>query len=689
MVSQIGVLLMTFFQFYFFQYRIFNDHGLTHPLLDKIIRGLYKSGVFDSIVFPLASLFAIVLFTLSQEGKKSTKINIKRAYVNTGIGVIGLLTISVFVKEFNGYLYMVLYISMLLLIINGLSKFRRVFNKSPISDRFNLENKVFDQPTELIENELSVNIPMKYVHKYKRRGGEFIPLMKQGYVNIVAPNRATMILGKPGSGKSYSFNEEFLKQHIMKCFAIANYDFKFPTLTNAAYNYYLTYGKNYQSKYGKKVDFRTICIADPRYSDRCNPVKPELISTKPDAMDAIYTIFYNIDKKSAVKPDFFQMSAMSLTSAVLWFLKLYENGKYCSIPHMIEFLQRKDSDILPILASYPELYYFTSSFSDALEKEAFEQLSGQTASARIPLGKMATDELFWVMTDPDDTGVDLRINRKEAVTILNIANHPSSQKANSPALGLYMSQLAKLVNEQGRVPCNFHVDELPTIYINGLDNLIATARSNKVCTTLAFQDYSQLKRDYGSEIAESIWGTIDNIISGKVSPETAGKINKAIGKVEFETTSVSLNKDSSESRSSRSMDLIPTEAICQLSQGEFVGVLSDTFDQHLDKKIFRGFVSPDKSDLGNKEVPMVYPDLTAELLAENTKKIQTEIDNIIKEELSRINLANNNDAPGQDISMDSEGPFQQSPFTEDMLEDYFPEDQTVLEIHSALVEPKA
>ena len=331
------------------------------------------------------------------------------------------------------------------------------------------------------------------------------------------------------------------------------------------------------------------------------------------------------------------MSAMSITVATLWFLRNYKDGIYCSFPHLIEMIQQPDEKLLVILDSYPDLRYFTSAFTDALQKESFEQLSGQTASARIPLGKCATDEMFWVMTDPDNTGVNLKVNLPEEVTILNIANNPETQKTNAPALGLYLSQSAKLINDHGRVPCAFHVDEFPTTYIHGLNTLIATARSNKVCTVLSAQDYTQLILEYGKEVADSIFNTIDNIIAGKVAIDTAKKISEAVGKINYTTQSISINQDNTSTSFNTQRDyIVPPEDISQLSQGEFCGIVSDTYKQKIDLKAFRGDVNPPKDNMTGVSFPMVYPDLTQEMLKENVLKIQTQINELVDEEMNRI-----------------------------------------------------
>lgn len=474
---------------YFHYYNDFVALGLRGNFSDRFLEVLIKTKIFNS---PIYSKFGIVLmtvfFVLFDKGKKTIEMDkskaIQNALFSTALFFMTALLPNIIPYMF---LYLIFIIITYTYLIKSYTTINRLLDKSTMNDRFNQENKIFPQTTEKYENELSINIPFKFIEKYEKKGSgpnqTMVPVYTYGYINIVAPDRASLILGKPGSGKSYSFNEEFIKQSIMKGFSLINYDYKFPTLTNIAYNYYLRYQDSYKKHPGKER-FAVINLDDPRYSDRCNPLHRDLLETQPQAIDAVYTIFYNIDKKLATKQDFFQMSAMSITSAALWFLRMYKDGKYCSFPHLVELIQQPDEKLLKILDSYPELRYFTSAFTDALQKESFEQLSGQTASARIPLGKCATPEMFWVMTDPDNTGINLRVNRPEEVTILNIANNPETQKVNAAGLGLYMSQAAKLINKPERVPCLFHVDELPTIFINGLDNLIATGRSNKIAVVL-------------------------------------------------------------------------------------------------------------------------------------------------------------------------------------------------------------
>lgn len=634
--SQILILLLILTDIYFNAYSLFKDN-YNYEILLRYTLFLYEKGLLVQPYPRFIIILLAILFVMTDKSKKNTELNKSTVFINVAISSL-LFIIGGILSNYSNQpiLYIILYILTYFYLVKSYGEVQKLFKDDVFKDRYNLRNKVFEQNKETFSNELSVNIPFEFVIDYKKSGWNLIPVYSKGMINIVAPNRATLILGKPGSGKSYSFVEEFIKQHIQKAFSFVVYDFKFPTLTNLTWDYYRTYNHVYD-KY-KKTTFGVINIDNPIYSHRCNPIRKDLLNTSADVIDAVYTLFYNIDKESIKKQDFFKMSAMAIVTAGLGFLRMYEDGKYCSLPHLIELLQKPDHELLTILDSYDELKNYTSSFSDALKKKSFEQLSGQTASARVPLGKLYTDEMYYVMTDPDNTGISLAVNDPENVTILSIANNPKTKETNAPAMGLYLSQSAKLINAQNRVPCEFIIDELPTIYINGLHNLIATGRSNKVCVTLIAQDYSQLVLEYGKEIADTIYSTVDNKICGKVDTDTGDKLAKAIGKFNYKMQNISLNTDStSTSFSSQREFMVPSEDIAKFSQAEFAGIVSDTFKQQISLKSFRGFVSPDKSDQGGEEIPEVNPGLTKEDLVNNTKQIRKDVKNIIANEMARLN----------------------------------------------------
>src|SRR5699024_10002858 len=245
--------------------------------------------------------------------------------------------------------------------------------------------------------------------------------------------------------------------------------------------------------------------------------------------------------------------------AIIWFLKIYENGKYCTFPHAIELLNKKYSDVFTILTSYPELENYLSPFMDAWRSGAQDQLQGQIASAKIPLSRMISPQLYWVMSGND---FSLDINNPEEPKVLCVGNNPDRQNIYSAALGLYNSRIVRLINKKGKLKSAVIIDELPTIYFRGLDNLIATARSNKVAVCLGFQDYSQLKRDYGENEAAVIENTVGNIFAGQVVGETAKTLSERFGKILQKRQSVTINReDKSTSINTQMESLIPASKI--------------------------------------------------------------------------------------------------------------------------------
>ena len=345
--------------------------------------------------------------------------------------------------------------------------------------------------------------------------------------------------------------------------------------------------------------------------------------------------------------DFFVESPIVLFAAIIWYLKRFENGKYCTFPHAIEFLCRPYEQIFPILTSYPELENYLSPFIDAWQGNAQEQLQGQIASAKIPLTRMISPQLYWIMTGDDFT---LDINNPEEPKILCVGNNPDRQNIYGAALGLYNSRIVKLINKKGMLKSGVVIDELPTIYFKGLDNLIATARSNKVAVCLGFQDFSQLKRDYGDKEAAVVMNTVGNIFSGQVVGETAKTLSERFGKVLQQRQSMSINRnDVSHSINTQMDSLIPQSKISTLTQGIFVGAVSDNIDQRITQKIFHAEIVVDSEKVKTEEsryipIPILTdfkdntPDRSGmkEVIQKNYELVKKDVRDIVDRELERI-----------------------------------------------------
>ena len=525
-------------------------------------------------------------------------------------------------------------IGYVLLLIGGVYM-SRLLKNNMLDDRFNNENESFQQETKLMENEYSINLPTKFY--YRKR-------WNKGWVNVVNPFRASIVLGTPGSGKSYAVVNNFIKQMIEKGYSLYLYDFKYPDLSTIAYNHLA----NHKDGYKIPPKFSVINFDDPERSHRCNPIHPDFMSDIADAYESAYTIMMNLNRTWIQKQgDFFVESPIVLFAAIIWYLRIYENGKYCTFPHAIEFLCRRYEDIFPILTSYPELENYLSPFMDAWQGGAAEQLAGQIASAKIPLSRMISPQLYWIMTGNDFT---LDINNPKEPKILCVGNNPDRQNIYGAALGLYNSRIVKLINKKGMLKSGVIIDELPTIYFKGLDNLIATARSNKVAVCLGFQDFSQLKRDYGDKEAAVVMNTVGNIFSGQVVGETAKTLSERFGKVLQKRQSVSINRsDVSHSFNTQMDSLIPPSKISTLTQGMFVGAVSDNFDERIEQKIFNAEIVVDNKRVAEetaayKPIPQIVdfhdetPDKSRmkQVIQQNYDQIKLDVKEIVVREIERI-----------------------------------------------------
>ena len=510
----------------------------------------------------------------------------------------------------------------------------RLLKNNLLEDVFNTENESFLQETKLMENEYSVNLRTKFWFKGK---------MYNGFINLVNIFRATIILGTPGSGKSYAIVNQFIKQTIEKAYALYIYDFKFDDLSIIAYNHLI----KYRHRYKVPPKFYVINFDNPRKSHRCNPLAPELMTDISDAYESSYTIMLNLNKSWVQKQgDFFVESPIVLFTAIIWFLKLYENGKYCTFPHAIELLNKRYEDVFTILTSYPDLENYLSPFVDAWKGGAAEQLMGQIASAKIPLSRLISPQLYWVMSGSDFT---LDINNPKEPKVLCVGNNPDRISIYGAALGLYNSRIVKLINKKKQLKSCVIIDELPTIFFKGLDNLIATARSNKVAVVLGFQDLSQLKRDYGDKEAAVIMSTVGNVFSGQVVGETAKTLSERFGKILQKRESMSINRnDTSTSISTQLDSLIPASKISTLSQGMFVGAVADNFGETIEQKIFHAQIVVDNEAV-QKETAAYQPipeissfldengnDTMEEQIRANYRQIKQDIVELVENELIRI-----------------------------------------------------
>lgn len=618
--------------FYICCYLAFRQWGFTAEITDNIISNISKTGLFNNMLYPkLASLLCLLISLVGAKGKKDEKINAKAIVVYLALGLsfyfIGVLC---FYMKASPAIMTIAYITITsagyILILTGGVLLSRLIKDKLAKDIFNDDNETFPQEERLLENEFSINLPAKYRLKDKTR---------DSWINFINPFRGMLVAGTPGAGKSYFVIRHIIDQHIKKGFSMFLYDFKYDDLSKIAYNKLLTYQKNYKIK----PSFYVINFDDLNRTHRCNPLDPAGMEDITDATEASRTIMLGLNRDWIKKQgDFFVESPINFLTGIIWFLRRYENGKYCTLPHVIELMQADYDPLFAVLQQEEEIKVLINPFVSAFQNKAKEQLEGQIASAKIGLARLSSPQLYYVLSGNDFT---LDVNNPKEPKIVCVGNNPQKIQTYGAVLSLYISRMIKLVNRKDQLKSSLVFDEFPTIYFNNMDSLIATARSNKVATTLAVQDFSQLKKDYGSEQADVISGIVGNIISGQVTGSTAKKLSETFGKIMQDRTSLSINSsDTSISKSTQLEYAIPASKISSLSSGEFVGIVADNPDCKIKLKVFHSEIQNDHKAIANEEknykpIPIIKQ-VTETDIQENYLKIKSDIEAIFEAELKKI-----------------------------------------------------
>jgi hypothetical protein len=623
--TRMGSLILLAIHFYYFCHYAAAALGYTHALLDNIFLRLSKTGLFDSIYYSKIGVVVLLIISLlGVKGKKEEKVNGFLAAILSAVGML-LFFISHYLLELPLVILTVVVCYVLftslgyVLILTGGTWLSRLIKLRLTGDIFNQLNESFPQEERLLENEYSINLPAKYVIKGKQR---------TSWINFINPFRSVLVIGTPGAGKSYFVIRHVIAQHIKKGFSMFIYDFKYDDLSRIAYNTLQKHRSSYEilpSFY--VINFDEIC-------HRCNPLEPEMMFDITDATEASRTIMLGLNRDWIKKQgDFFVESPINFVTAIIWFLKKFEKGIFCTLPHVIELMQLDYPTLFGILESEREVEVLINPFRSAYRNRAMEQLEGQIASAKIGLARLSSPQLYYVLSGNDFT---LDINNPENPKIVCMGNNPQKQQIYGAVLSLYITRVIKLVNKKHQMKSSLIFDEFPTIYFNGIDNLMATARANKVATTLGVQDYSQLKKDYGKEQAEVIMNIVGNVISGQVVGDTAKLLSDRFGKIVQERESVSINSsDTSVSRSTQLDSAIPPSKIASLSSGEFVGMVADDPNQKIQLKIFHNEILNDHEAIKREEslyrpIPSVRS-VTQKEISDNYVQIKREIEYIVEQ----------------------------------------------------------
>jgi hypothetical protein len=625
----IGVLGL---HFYFFCYATFNDWGLKSELTDSVLKNISNTGLF--LGFHTSKLIALAMLGISLlgiKGRKSEEMSTKTAFLYGGLG-FGIYFASYFILQFQAsvewisIVYMTVTSLGFLLILSGGTNLSRIIHAKLNNDVFNSENETFPQEERLIENEFSVNLPAKYNLKGR---------LRNSWINIINPFRGLMVLGTPGSGKSYFVIRHVITQHIKKGFSMFVYDFKFDDLSSIVYNTWL---KN-KAVYKVVPEFYVINFDDLTRSHRCNPLAPETMLDITDAAESARTILMGLNREWIKKQgDFFVESPINFLTAIIWFLRKYNDGEFCTLPHVIELMQADYDEMFTVLRTEKDIDVLINPFVNAYLNDVMEQLEGQIASAKISMARLSSAQLYYVLSGNDFT---LDINNPEEPKLVCIGNNPQKIQIYGAVLSLYVNRLVKLVNQKGKLKSSLIFDEFPTIYLNGMDSLIATARSNKVATTLGIQDLSQLRKDYGRELADVIMGIVGNIVSGQVNGDSAKQLSDRIGKIMQDRQSLSINSaDTSINNSKQLESAVPPSTISSLSSGEFVGMVADNPDCKMTLKAFHAEIINDHNALKKEQenyqsIPEIRK-LDNSIVQKNYLQIKQDVRGIILSEMDRL-----------------------------------------------------
>jgi len=622
------------------------------PVLSNILQSFAKMGVFfPPINAKLSTLVLITLVAIGTRAKKKRDLDAtKEIFLPISVGLIMIISslalvwgagnpnLPYIVPYLNGYQlgYLLLSYAGTMITQKGADSISKLMQTKMDKDRWNTEEESFDQNRELVETPTSVNIPYKF--RYKKQ-------THQGWMNI-DPFRGSMVIGVPGSGKTFGVINPAIRQLVGKDFCLCIYDFKFPSLGEIAYYHHLLKKKtdpNYKHK------FHVVNLDEVEYSRRVNPFKKEYINTLAQAQEMAESMVSALQKGGSSggggSEQFFTQSAVNFLASTIYYFATYENGKYSDLPHILAFMNRSYEEIFDTLFTNEELVSLMSPFKSAYENKAFDQLEGQIGTIKIFLSRLATKESFWVFSGDE---VQLKISDPENPSILILASNPRTQDINSALYSAVLNRVISQINDKGNLYSGLIADEFPTIYIHKIDNLVATARSNKVAVMLGLQEQPQLRQFYKKEVAETISAIMGNILSGAVRDKgTLDWLEKLFGKIKQKSYSESISNQGTNMTISEKMDvMIPAGKIAVQRTGEMVGMVvqgEDNATEEFKTSAISGKINLDMKAIKHEEanyvkMPTYYSfkdsagnNRKNEILMTNFRRINKEVEIMIRE----------------------------------------------------------
>lgn len=619
--------------FYYYCYAAFHLWQFSTSFTDRILGNIRDTGLFSTFYkSKLLALLFLAISLLGAKGKKDDKLSFKVAFAYLFTGLVLFFTSYLFLlisKDIQ--LAAISYIGMtslgFLLMLTGGTLLSRIITSRLKGDIFNKENETFPQEERLLLNENSINLPMRYQLKNKWRNG---------YLNILAPYRSTLVTGSAGAGKTAFVIREFIIQALAKekPYSMLIYDFKFPDLSKIAYNHFL---KN-KHRYSGEPECLFINFDDPSRSNRGNPLEPENMVDITDATESARTILLGLNKMWQQKQgDFFIESPINLITAIIWYLRCYQGGQFCTLPHAIEFLMLDYDSLFSILQTQPQIASILNPFINAYLNDAMEQLEGQIASAKIALGRLSSPKLYYVLTGNDFT---LDINNPKRPKVLCLGSNPQKTQIYGAVLSLFANRLLKIINRKDQEKSMLIFEEYPTITVD-LIPTISTGRSNRIAVVMVVQSINQLKKEYGREQSDVITSIAGNLIAGQETGDGAKQLSEQIGKIMQDRESISISNSGTSITKSKQLDYaVPASKIAKLSSGQFGGILSDVPDQPMELKAFdceikADFEAINKEEAAYKDIPVIRQ-VNDAMIYLNYLQVKEDIQFIKDTELNRI-----------------------------------------------------
>jgi len=622
-------VILVLLHIYFCYYSVFDKMGWTTIFTDRILLLTLKTGLFDNVYTTKGG--ALIFLFLSGWGgpvRKDPEIAFRKSLLllMTGLFIYLLFLPVVFGWKYTGRTALILYslftaVSWTVILFSTGQLIRRLDLPWSVKDPFGRRKAGFPQERPLISSDFSLHLRGEYSWQGQKR---------KTWINFINPRRGVLILGSPGSGKSWFIIEPFIRQLIEKQFALFVYDFKYDSLTKFVWSNYLAN----KHKYPDKTAFYSINFTDLSRSHRCNVLAPATLNYLSDALGASRTILLSMNKSWVHRQgDFFIESPINFVAALIWYLRKYRDGVLCTLPHVIELSKIPYERLFTVLGAEPSIATLIDPFIQAYGNKTTEMLDGQVAGAKIPLGRLSSPELYYILSGNDLT---LDINDPSAPKIFCLGGNPSRTEAIAPVISLYFDRLTQICNRPERYPCALVSDEFASIRAYNMVNTIATGRSNDIVPILAIQDIAQLQTQYSKQESATMLNICGNLLCGQAGGETASWVSQRFPKILQDRSSVSVNsQDTSVSTSQQWEPTVTPATVSTLSSGEFLGITSDEPGKELEHKTFHTRLIKNGDELPLVPLPVIRS-VSATDLQDQFGQIRKDITDLVDAEIGRI-----------------------------------------------------